>query len=146
MNLDNCDCLFSLQLFRTLPVGYILGCLLVCVLSISFLLFYSTASELTPCNATTALLAAVLAAASSHAICHLSVCKPLWFMERFRRVGFGRDGWFIAVSCSSSEGTFSAMTALFGRTSFKRTILSAQLAEPSNEIFKKNSSEIEVNS
>ena len=31
LNLDGCDRLFSLHLFRTLPVGYIHGCLLVCV-------------------------------------------------------------------------------------------------------------------
>ena len=44
MNLDGCDILFSLHLFRTLPVGEILGC-------IFFLLFYSTAS-LPPLKAT----------------------------------------------------------------------------------------------
>ena len=32
MNLDGCDRLFSLHLFRTLPFGEILGCLLVRVL------------------------------------------------------------------------------------------------------------------
>ena len=45
MNLDGCDRLFSLQLFRTLPVGKIhrvpSG---LCSLSIFFLLFYSTSS------------------------------------------------------------------------------------------------------
>ena len=44
MNLDGCDRLFSLHPFRTLPVGDILGSLLVCVIFISFRLFYSTAS------------------------------------------------------------------------------------------------------
>ena len=33
MNLDGCVRLFSLQLFRTLQVGEIRGCFLVCVLS-----------------------------------------------------------------------------------------------------------------
>ena len=45
MNLDGCDRLFSLQLFRTLPVGKIhrvpSG---LCSLSIFFFLFYSTSS------------------------------------------------------------------------------------------------------
>merc|ERR1719333_1015438 len=45
MNLDGCDRLFSLQLFRTLPVEKIhrepSG---LCSLSIFFLLFYSTSS------------------------------------------------------------------------------------------------------
>ena len=53
MNLGGFDRLFSLHLFRTLPVGdkgESLGCLLVCVLSIFFLLFYSTVIELTPSN------------------------------------------------------------------------------------------------
>ena len=50
MNSDGCDRLFSLQLFRTLPVGKILGCLLVCVLSLSpFSSFFSIRQrELTP--------------------------------------------------------------------------------------------------
>ena len=48
MNLDGCDRLFSLHLFRTLPVGYILGCLLVCVLSIFFLLFLFDSESLPP--------------------------------------------------------------------------------------------------
>ena len=43
LNLDGCDRLFSLHLFRTLPVGYIPGRLLVCAPSLLFLLFYSTA-------------------------------------------------------------------------------------------------------
>ena len=42
--MDGCDPLFCCSFFRTLPVGEILGCLLVCVRSIFFLLFYSTAS------------------------------------------------------------------------------------------------------
>ena len=34
LNLDGCDRLFSSNLLRTLPVGYIPGCLLVCVPSL----------------------------------------------------------------------------------------------------------------
>ena len=34
LNLDGCERLFSLHLFRTLPVGYIPGCILGCVPSL----------------------------------------------------------------------------------------------------------------
>ena len=48
MILDGCDRLFSLQYFRTLPVGYILGCILVCVPSIFVFIFSISTASLPP--------------------------------------------------------------------------------------------------
>ena len=48
LNLDGCDPLFSLHLFRTLPVGYIPGFLLVCVPSLFLLSFLFDSESLPP--------------------------------------------------------------------------------------------------